>query len=459
MSGRRRSRKLKEELDRVTRDAKKFSLHSKNFSSSKHRSSRNDYLSSVSENTRAHRTPPRPRGLRRVGSYDSLQQNINSTFSNDRIQRFKSNSFDSSPTNKSTSTKAFTFTNGNNRLANAPRVSKTGEKYKLYPDYSKRSRTSSWATGQGSSNNNDKHKSTKSKAMKKIASWNEEHKSASQLRKQRQREQIEKKLKEKLGSKKSNMEKQYEVGLESQYVSPLSWSKAESTVDRGDTIVVNPVYYKSSAMPPGPSMYERYIRCCAYQESTFETPSPVLSWLYLGDHHDARDRATFEDLGINFVINATTDIDNYFEGEIINGRPMRYMNVDLNDAEGVDIMCHFAKTNRFLMKCKRLGGKALVHCRAGVSRSTSITCAFLMFNETWRLCDSIDYCRKKRFIIDPNIDFRLQLALYEIFLFGKSTVKARLSWKEWDSYRLRSLLNKPGVEVCYNASQSPCTIM
>ena len=92
----------------------------------------------------------------------------------------------------------------------------------------------------GSSNNNDKHKSTKSKAMKKIASWNEEHKSASQLRKQRQREQIEKKLKEKLGSKKSNMEKQYEVGLESQYVSPLSWSKAESTVDRGDTIVVNP---------------------------------------------------------------------------------------------------------------------------------------------------------------------------------------------------------------------------
>ena len=32
--------------------------------------------------------------------------------------------------------------------------------------------------------------------MKKIASWNEEHKSASQLRKQRQREQIEKKLKD-----------------------------------------------------------------------------------------------------------------------------------------------------------------------------------------------------------------------------------------------------------------------
>ena len=43
----------------------------------------------MSENTRAHRTPPRPRGLRRVGSYDSLQQNINSTFSNDHIKRLK----------------------------------------------------------------------------------------------------------------------------------------------------------------------------------------------------------------------------------------------------------------------------------------------------------------------------------------------------------------------------------
>ena len=113
----------------------------------------------------------------------------------------------------------------------------------------------------------------------------------------------------------------------------------------------------------------------AYQEATFETPSPVLSWLYLGDRHDARDRSTFEDLGINFVINATPDIANYFEGETINGRPMRYINVDLVDAEGVDIMCHFARTNRFLMKCKRLGGKALVHCRAGVSRSTRLSLA------------------------------------------------------------------------------------
>jgi len=455
MSERTRTKQLKEELDRVTRDARKFSLQSKKISSLKHRGSHSQ-LSSVSENARAHRTPPRPRGLRRVGSYDSLQQSINSTFSTDRIQRFKSNSFDSSPTNEGARTKSFTFTNSHNRLEDAPRVAKTGDKYKMYPDYSKRHRTASWAGGNGASNNT---KTTKSRTMKKIASWNEENKSASQLRKQRQREQIEKKLKEKHGYKKSNMEKQYEVGLESQYVAPLSWSKAESTVDRGETIVVNPVYYKSSACPPGPSMYERYIHCCAYQESTFETPSLVLPWLYLGDRHDARDRATFEDLGINFVINATTDIANYFEGEVINGRPMRYMNVDLNDAEGVDIMCHFAKTNRFLMKCKRMGCKALVHCRAGVSRSTSITCAFLMFNETWRLCDSLDYCRKKRFIIDPNIDFRLQLALYEIFLFGKSTVKARLNWREWDSYRLRSLLNKPGVEVCYTASPPPCTIM
>eukprot|EP00944_MAST-04C_sp_MAST-4C-sp1_P015379 g15379.t1 len=455
MSERKRSRELKRELDRVTRNAQNFSLQSKQLTDD------TSYSTEVSHKQRVHRTPPRPRGLRRVGSYDSLQQSINSTFSSDSIRRFKSSSFDLSPTHDTSLNRSFTFAN-NDRLKNAPKVTKAeASKYKLYPDYS-RNRTSSWAQGGSTSQSKKKSgqsKNSKSKVLKKISSWDGENKTSSQLRKERQREQIEKKLKEKHGWKKTNMEQQYEVGLESQYVSPLSWSKAEATVERGETIVVNPVYYKSQACPPGPSAYERYIQCCAYQEATFETPSPVLSWLYLGDRHDARDRSTFEDLGINFVINATPDIANYFEGETINGRPMRYINVDLVDAEGVDIMCHFARTNRFLMKCKRLGGKALVHCRAGVSRSTSITCAFLMFNETWRLCDALDFCRKKRFIVDPNIDFRLQLALYEIFLFGKSTVKARLNWREWDSYRLRSLLNKPGVEVCYTASPPPCAIM
>ena len=457
MSSRERSRRLKEELDRVTRQAQNFSLESAH-KRRKRTSSSN--LPNFDTSTHRHQIPPRPRGLRRVGSYDSLQSSLNKKFTKDhdgRIIRKRSNSFDLSPTNQDTVGKMFEFSEG--RLARAPRVAKDekGSKY-IYPDYS-RDRVSTWDIAE---------KKQAGRLKKKSDSWTENNhhgeghgrRSSKSRRDKAKMEKATKKLSHlRRKNSQNDMERQLEIGLEPQYVLPLTWSKAEATIERGDTIIVNPVYYNASASPPGPTAWDSYIRCCAYQEATFEAPSPIFNWLYLGDRHDARDRSTFEDLGISWVINATTDINNFFEGESINGRPMRYMNVNLNDAEGVDIMKNFADTNRFLLKCKRSGGKALVHCRAGMSRSTSIMLAFLMFNETWRLCDALDYCRKKRFICDPNIDFRLQLALYEIFLFGKSSVKARLGLKEWDSYRLRTLLNKPGVEVCYGAGPPPCTIM
>mgnify|MGYP000882964228 CR=1 FL=1 len=460
MSSRERSRRLKLELDKVTENAANFSLKASSTTKKPRENSNVHAHSAVST-----RTPPRPRGLRRVGSYDSVQMETNMRYQNhvagrsDALHRKRSNSFDNlSPVAEKGGKSPFVDTD----LPRVARVSDTS-KY-AYRDYSTHSTSLEPRRGTFDSSNRTNGKSSHGKIPKRTNSFSQDNgNSRSQMSRKesaskKDMELAKKRFRDKRRTSKSEMEQQFELGLESQYVLPLTWSKAESAIERGDTIVVNPVYYNANQAPPGPTFTDSYIRCCAYQESTFEAPSPIFDWLYLGDRHDARDRSTFEDLGISWVINATTDIANFFEHETINGRPMRYMNVNLNDAEGVDLMRHFADTNRFLMKCKRSGGKALVHCRAGMSRSTSIMCAFLMFNETWRLTDALDYCRKKRFICDPNIDFRLQLALYEIYLFGKSSVKARLGAKEWDSYRLRSLLSKPGIETSYGFTPPPCVI-
>jgi hypothetical protein len=53
--------------------------------------------------------------------------------------------------------------------------------------------------------------------------------------------------------------------------------------------------------------------------------------------------------------------------------------------------------------------QVLVNCFAGVSRSTTIVIAYLMYKNKWSVYDAISYVRCKRFIIEPNYGFICQL--------------------------------------------------
>ena len=238
----------------------------------------------------------------------------------------------------------------------------------------------------------------------------------------------------------------------------LTWAQAESIVEGYKVINVNPLYYSSSDRPPRQTCAENWARGCANIDVELDGPSFVMEGLYLGDRHDAGSRKKMLDLGITHVVNATRDIANFFHGKLVGGRRIKYMNVNINDADGVDIMRYFGETNRFLLKCVRNGGRALIHCRAGVCRSTTILCAFLMYFETWRLIDTLNYLKRCRFIIHPNEDFRQQLVLYELIMFGKSSVKPYLASPDWDTYKLRALLNRSGIESHRPVQRNACAI-
>ena len=50
-------------------------------------------------------------------------------------------------------------------------------------------------------------------------------------------------------------------------------------------------------------------------------------------------------------------------------------------------------------------GGTLVHCFAGVSRSATITIAFIMTDKNMTFYDAMSFVRKRRHIIFPNIGF------------------------------------------------------
>lgn len=68
------------------------------------------------------------------------------------------------------------------------------------------------------------------------------------------------------------------------------------------------------------------------------------------------------------------------------------------------------------------GGRTLVYCVAGVSRSASICIAYFMKHHQLSLLEAYNYVKLKRPRIKPNCGFFKQLIEYEKQLYGCNTV-------------------------------------
>lgn len=62
---------------------------------------------------------------------------------------------------------------------------------------------------------------------------------------------------------------------------------------------------------------------------------------------------------------------------------------------------------------KQSGGKVLVHCEAGISRSPTICMAYIMRTQQLRLDAAFDIIKQRRAVISPNFSFMGQLLQFE----------------------------------------------
>mmetsp|Transcript_12181 Transcript_12181/g.13889 ORF Transcript_12181/g.13889 Transcript_12181/m.13889 type:complete len:119 (-) Transcript_12181:70-426(-) len=81
-------------------------------------------------------------------------------------------------------------------------------------------------------------------------------------------------------------------------------------------------------------------------------------------------------------------------------------------------MIFFDKACEFISSSLEEGGKVLVHCFAGKSRSSTFVLAYLMKVKQMNLADAFTLLKSKREQCEPNIGFIVQLKAFEKTLFG-----------------------------------------
>jgi protein-tyrosine phosphatase len=90
-----------------------------------------------------------------------------------------------------------------------------------------------------------------------------------------------------------------------------------------------------------------------------------------------------------------------------------WLHIPIDDDYRENISEHFLKVIQFIDSARKQGQCVLVHCAGGISRSSTLVCAYLMWEHGWTRRQAIEYVTTRRKIIDPNDGFMDQLLLFE----------------------------------------------
>ncbi|VDI60200.1 dual specificity phosphatase 3 [Mytilus galloprovincialis] len=133
--------------------------------------------------------------------------------------------------------------------------------------------------------------------------------------------------------------------------------------------------------------------------------------LYLGEDTIALSRVGLRNLGITYLLNVAQGNTKYH----VNGNDVMYHKVNIEylgleatDQMNFDLSIYFEKGADFIEKGLKSGGKVMVNCKQGVSRSATLVLAYLMIKCHMTAQEAVRTVRAKR-EIDPNEGFLQQI--------------------------------------------------
>ncbi|KAG1843710.1 protein-tyrosine phosphatase-like protein [Suillus tomentosus] len=145
--------------------------------------------------------------------------------------------------------------------------------------------------------------------------------------------------------------------------------------------------------------------------------------VYIGNLAAALSTDVRKRLGITHILSVCTEY---------SSTDHNHLTIPVQDSEYEDLLIHLPRGCSFIQNALDQGGKVLVHCAMGVSRSPTVVCAYLMSTQRLSAHAAIQYVRKRRPKIHPNYGFMKQL-----IAFGECRYKPSCTNSEYIAWKRR----------------------
>ncbi|KAJ6567146.1 protein-tyrosine phosphatase-like protein [Mycena capillaripes] len=155
--------------------------------------------------------------------------------------------------------------------------------------------------------------------------------------------------------------------------------------------------------------------------------------IYLGNLWAAQSEETKEKNGITHILSVCPEA---------TSSDAKHLVVSVFDSEYEDLLIHLPETCRFIENALAEGGRVLIHCVMGVSRSSTVLTAYLMQTRSLTPAAAISFIRRYRPQIQPNYGFLKQLDTFLECGYAPSvTHPAYVSWKRKQKQDVTNFLN------------------
>lgn len=131
--------------------------------------------------------------------------------------------------------------------------------------------------------------------------------------------------------------------------------------------------------------------------------------LHIGDQWSIVNKEQLIKNKISHILNMTpVEFHKFYE--------IIYYQVPLLDIPSQDILTYLDRTYDIIDNVISNGGNILIHCQAGISRSSSVLIAYIMRKYQVNYNTAYGIVKSARNIIEPNDGFKQQLLMYERYL-------------------------------------------
>lgn len=135
--------------------------------------------------------------------------------------------------------------------------------------------------------------------------------------------------------------------------------------------------------------------------------------VYLGDIYGTKELDYFKQEKIGGIISLTTEET----APTFNDKSLQHLCINIGDSPEINIIQHFKKCIDFIESSSQ---NTYVHCMCGVSRSSSIVIAYIMWKNKIKYYDAYFFVKNKRPFICPNDGFIDQLKMFEKLLINNN---------------------------------------